>query len=674
VKEPARLRAEGTARAAVRPAPGTFSRSVVEAAGKLEVGDEALMLAREVAMLVPAEAAEERSAFALLVLASLVNLSHGSTRLPLAAAQEGLLARLLAELGAAPEERVGALELAARLGQRQGLEAWAPVIGEGDAYRPLLVQGACLYHQRTHALEARVAAALAARLCGPAADAHKVRQALDDTLRAPPEVGGKAVRPSDEQRAAVVSALTAPLTVISGGPGTGKTAVVVTILRTLVRAGGVDVGEVALAAPTGKATDRMRQSIAASLRQVREPALVDRELLRAPPAAVTLHRLLGYSPRSGRFRHHRNNPLAARLVIVDESSMIDLALMDRLLGALAPEARLVLLGDAHQLPSVEAGAVFRDLCRVGSERAVELTRSYRMDPSDPAGRNVLSLAQRMNAGDAEGLTAPGPASAGARSEVLALRGVTEVAFEGVELVEAVGLRARDGVLERWEAHARASMGEVAGLEDREHGTEGGQLDARGAADVAKVFAHQERFRVLCLTHGRTTGVESVNAWFHARAAARQGVAVRERELLAGEPVIVLRNDYERRLFNGDPGLVVRTTGGMAVAFRRDDGFVLFPLGSVRSAVEMAWAVTVHKAQGSEHDHVAVVLPETDTPLLHRELLYTAVTRSRRSALLVGPRAMLEVGVRRALVRESGVADRVREALAQGAAPSSPSGA
>jgi exodeoxyribonuclease V alpha subunit len=661
VRGPARLDARGTARLAVRPAPALVSAAVVDAVGRLEMGDPALMLASELAAMADGLPEGERGALALLVLASLLNLSRGSTRLPLGDAPEGLLAGLLMDLGATPEERAAVTALAGHIADG-AIERLAPILGDARAYRPLAVEGGCLYHQRTLALEDRAAAALAERLGGQAADPAPVMRALDDVLRAPSFVNGRAVEPSGEQRAAVVRALTSPLTVISGGPGTGKTAVVVTLLRTLARWDEAALDKVALAAPTGRAADRMRQSVAASLHRVRSPAFVDGVLMQHPPPALTLHRLLGYSPRSGRFRHHRNNPLAARFVLVDESSMIDLALMDRLLGALAPDARLVLLGDAQQLPSVDAGAVFRDLCRVGGDRAAHLSRSYRMDPEDPEGRNVLSIALRMNEGDVDGMFAPNADSAGVVTEAIAVRRADEVTFAKVELVEGSSARARDALLERWWAHLVEALDDAGakGVADRVLPLVEGRLAPEAEEEVGRLFAQHERFRILCLTHARPTGVAAVNGWFHARMAAGRAGGADVSDPLPGEPVIVLRNDYERRLFNGDQGLVIRTDGGKAAVFRRDGGFVLFPFDSVRSSLELAWAVTVHKAQGSEYDHVAVILPDTETPLLHRELLYTAVTRSRRSVLLVGPRAMLAHGVKHPLQRESGIADRIAQ--------------
>lgn len=637
----------------------TVRAPVIEALGRLDLGEDDVWAAAELARVAPDADPERRRAFAHLVLAVLAGERRGSTRLPLGG--DGLPV-VLDDLALDDDERRAVMQLVEQL--RRAPSAVLPMIGGPDDYRPLIVEGDHLYTQRGLALERRVAGLLRARLGRPppapeAGRAARIDGAIADVLADPPEKNGKPVRLSDEQRAALQLALLAPLAVVSGGPGTGKTSIVVSLLRALARTGDPPLESVALAAPTGKAADRMRQSVSQGLRRLRAPALADRALLTGVPEAWTLHRLLGYSPRSGRFRHHEGNPLSHRLVIVDESSMVDLALMDRLLRALADDARLVLLGDARQLPSVEAGAVFRDLCARGAERVVVLTRSYRLDPEDPAGRNILSVALRIDAGDGEGLVRPHAGSPGVRGERLAIREApSEVKLSGAELVEAVSARAREAVLERWEQLWLERMPELDTLAQRSWPVRDGRVGAEAVPELEHWLACFERFRVLCLTQGRATGVEAINAWFRDRAAARVGLEVGSDALLPAEPVLVRRNDYERRLFNGDQGLVIRSASGDGVVVRREGALVVHPVETVRFLVEPAWASTVHKAQGSEHDHVMVVLPDGDTPLLTRELLYTGVTRARKSVLLVGSRAILERGVRTTVRRFSGVADRL----------------
>lgn len=668
---------EGTAQARLRAGGERSSRhgAFAERALQLDMAEGDLFVAWELARLAKGLDEDELPALASVVLASLLARSRGSTRLPLpdpgVPREREPLDDLLAPLGVDDRLRATARALVREMQDPvPGRDArLAGLVGGVADHRPLVLDDGCLYHQRAWELERRLAYALATRLGTPGGDGADARRLVDDVEAAPPRTpDGSTVRLSDAQRDAVVAALDGRLTVISGEPGTGKTSIVVSILRALARRQDPPLDRVALAAPTGKAADRMRASVETALRRIERPALSDAALLRARPAPGTLHRLLGYSPRSGRFRHHERNPLAARFVIVDESSMIDLELADRLLRALSSDAQLVLLGDARQLPSVDAGAVFRDVLHCGGARARELQDSYRMDPRQPAGRHILQVARSI--GNEE------PRALWSGHEAIRVRArETEIAFEGVELIEPSGPRDRERVLACWYDRRIGALEGLDSWRARAWRLDGDRVHEDDVADLDRLLAHFERSRMLCVTRGRNRGVEAVNAWFHARAAEEVRAADMEgrgAELVPGEPVLVHRNDYHRNLFNGDTGVVVRVrhAGGgggahpppphLAAVFRRDDHLVSFPLDAVHGLLEPAWAVTVHKAQGSEHAHVAVLLPTVDTPLLTRELLYTAMTRASVSVLVIGTRAMLEVGVRRGFERSSGLAARVAQ--------------
>ncbi len=290
------------------------------------------------------------------------------------------------------------------------------ILGRPGDYKPLIVEGDYLYHQRLLDQENRVAESLRRRLAASprAIDPSKIETAIQDVLEHPAVIGERPVQLSAEQQQAIRTAIGRSLTAISGGPGTGKTSVVVSILRVLARL-GVAMESVALAAPTGKAANRMEAVHPKRLVAIPNRGETDGEILQHLPEAKTLHRLLGYSSRMGGFRHHENNPLAYEVVIVDEASMIDLDLMDRLLRATPKESRLILLGDADQLPSVDAGAVFRDLLQAKEgtppddprrDTSVVLTESYRMDPTDTDGRAILMVAAHINAGRAKALFDP----------------------------------------------------------------------------------------------------------------------------------------------------------------------------------------------------------------------------------------------------------------------------
>ncbi len=648
-----------------RPKDGTSAHGLPsELVGAAQTGWELepgfLFLASELARCAPAVVGAERRALIFLVTALLVNQRRGSTRLPLG---DTTLQRLLDDLEATPADRQaidGLLHEARRAGGRL-----APIVGAPGEHKPLLLGDDNLYVQRMHHHEERLVTSLLARMsyAGAAIDEAQVQAHFAEVLAQAPMMGGAPLRLSDEQRGAVESALRLPLAVISGGPGTGKTSIVVSILRMLVRL-GIPLESVALAAPTGKAANRMAESIRGYIGAIPEPGEADRSIAARCPEPRTLHRLLGYSTRSDRFHHGERNPLTESIVIVDEASMIDLILMDRLLRALRPETRLILLGDAEQLPSVDAGAVLRDLLPPpGSEDArsafsSRLTQSYRMDPSDPAGRNILTIARAINEGRSSSLFEG--------DETIRLRArVDELAFEKVELIPTEGPSALEALLERWHRERIRGLPGFAELCRREYLWTGDGFAARDLDSLGTLFRHFERQRILCVTRGDSwfTGAEAVNALVHRMAGEASGQ--RDPIFFPGEPVMMQRNDYGRGLFNGDQGLVlrVREEGDEGHHFRAvfptPQGYALFHLEGLRGQLRHSYAMTVHKAQGSEFDTALLVLPESPMPLLTREILYTAVTRARRSVVIAGTREVLSAGIAQRLERHSGIGERLR---------------
>jgi len=574
-------------------------------------------------------------------------------------------------------------------------------------------------------LEERLAHALAARLARPSGvPPRALDHALAELDASPPERDGRPVRLSEEQRAAVRAALVRAITVVTGGPGTGKTAIVVSVLRAAARlgdptggasadlGGGLAAGGIALAAPTGRAADRMRRSVAAALGQIPRPGFADLALLRRPPPASTLHRLLAFDPATGTAGHHPAAPLPYRLVVLDEASMADLELLDALLQALPGEARLVVLGDADQLPSVDGGAGLRDLVRHldrrGDAALLRLTRSFRMDPADPAGRHVLSVARRVQAGDPalEALPADRPrgrTAAAATLDPLPIPFAPEAPAglppPGVSGVLALDAAARAQALDRW---AEAMGGALLRAPDPSRWSfPDGFGDPATAPRLAALFREREAAQVLALSRraGGLLGVEALNRWFAWRrrehpSAPPVGDPRSPPPLRPGEPVLATRNDYERGLWNGDPGIVVswpRPSGGLAraVAFpgvvdaagdpERARRF-LQPLAAIQDLVERAYATTIHKAQGGEHDAVLLVLPPAAAAvgggqgapgperLATRELVYTALTRARRHATVLGTPDALAAAVGRRLERDTGLAERLGEAADRAGAP------
>lgn len=453
------------------------------------------------------------------------------------------------------------------------------------------------------------------------------------------------------QRAAALTAILRGLTVVTGGPGTGKTATVVRLLTLLLgeaHRAGEEPPRILLLAPTGKAAARLTESIEAAIPALDSPAEIIAAL---PRSASTIHRALGsIGSTASRFRHDADHPLIADAVVVDEASMVDLALMNRLISAVPRRARLVLLGDRDQLASVEAGAVLGDLCDARVER-----RSY-----SAAHLDDLS---KLGAIELPGLPlfAPKP---GLRDSIVRL--AHSYRYDAESGIGRLAKAIRDG--RAADALDILESGESAGVRRLEPPAEGLHADAE--AEIAESFrpalesespadalAALNRFRVLCAHRSGPSGVTRVNA--------RIVELLRERDLLGargghypGRAILVTRNDYTLGLFNGDVGLVLRS------AAHPDSVLAMFPApgGALRGfstarlpAHETAFAMTVHKTQGSEVERLVLVLPES-SPLVTRELLYTAVTRARRGMTVQASRRTIEEGIATETRRASGLAD------------------
>ena len=515
-----------------------------------------LTLAATFAGIPPGLERQDRDALTLVALLVLLSVQEGHTRLPLAGAGgEDAQAKLARFTGTATP--------LAHLLDRPAL---AVAFGApGETGRPFVRTPEWITSARLHAAEARLAEAIRSRTAGSLPGEPEGPE-LGDLLQAP-------VLLSEEQRRAVRRAIQSPFTLLTGGPGTGKTSIVVAILRAAVRL-GFDPVEIALAAPTGKAAQRMGESIRGTLGRIASPSEEDRRLLDHLPEPQTLHRLLAFLPFRQTFRHHRNNPLPHRLVILDESSMVGLELMDGLATALDSHARLVLLGDAEQLPSVEAGAVFRDLVDALPQATLRLTHSYRMDAANPDGRSVLLAAQALRTGDAATLDAEGALAT--RPDTAGLQG------RGAEHAEVddPALRAfLSDYLDR-EILSRPGFREAS---DRIYHHDGQAWADGDEAALEVLFRAHEHAKILCPLR-ETPGLRSVaglNQRLH-HLVGREAAGALDRDLTvyAGEPVMVTLNDYRRGLFNGDQGIVVkaRLEDGIhqAVAFRTSTGFRLLP--------------------------------------------------------------------------------------------------
>ncbi len=538
-------------------------------------------------------------------------------------------------------------------------EGATPPVDQDNAPRPLVLAGDRLYLRRYWSYQERLVGQLLRRVeARPRAiDAGLLAGGL---MRLFPGVG-----PDDDQRRAAALAVERGFCVISGGPGTGKTTTVRKILVLLLEqalgaaAAGTDGGTLAtrvlLLAPTGKAAARMKEALLDGLDQL--PGVDEAVLEALPRQALTLHRALGYQPRTPtRFRHDADDPLPVDIVVVDEASMVDLAMMAKLFEAVPPHARLVLLGDADQLASVEAGAVLGDICAAGPPDAlVQLRRAWRFGPQSGIG----ALSRAVNAGDADRAlgylrhqATEDMAVAGAAYGDL---GFIELASDDYEGIQGTLDRVvRPAVLGELQAYFEAVIRD---------------------APPPVVLDLLSRFRVLCAHRRGQLGVHGLNQaierWLLAggwipRPLPGEG----DERWYPGRPLLVTRNDYQLELFNGDVGYIAQ--GATA-----DRATAIFPDASetgyraIRASRlpphETVFAMTVHKSQGSQLEHAMLVLPAAPSAIVTRELLYTGITRARRRVTVVGRDVVLRQGALERVERASGLRERLARATPDAAA-------
>ncbi len=530
-------------------------------------------------------------------------------------------------------------------------------VGTGIEPTPLVLQQDRLYLHRMWQNEGIVAQFFGnGRL--EAVDERCLRAVLDKFF-------GVSLEP-DWQKIAAAIAVTSKISLISGGPGTGKTTTVAKLLAALVQLASGTL-RILLAAPTGKAAARLTQSLNVASRLL---PLTQQERALFPDQAVTLHRLLGMQPNSQRLRYHRASPLNLDVLVVDEAAMVDLTMMARLIEALPADARVILLGDRDQLASVEAGAVFGDICRFiewgySIEREEQLTRltgcalqgqvqnrradsfaaacckrsiqipdslcllrtSWRFDEQS----GIAGLALAVNAGDS-------------KAALKVLRGeFHDVTRHPLAADEDYQVLLRTSIEEYQRYLARMNAG----------------------ADPAEVLVAFGHYQLLCALREGPFGVNGLNERI-VRALQSKGLISRARQYgkwYAGRPVMISRNNSALGLFNGDIGMTLFDADGCLKVW------FLLPDGSVKSVQpgrlpehETAWAMTVHKSQGSEFSHAALVLPNYIAPIVTRELVYTAVTRARARLTVYTSEQVFIHAIRTPTQRRSGVVDRVTNSL------------
>lgn len=498
------------------------------------------------------------------------------------------------------DDRVRDLMLASGLAEERG---------QKKASCPLVVDGDHLYLHRYWQYEK----CLAARICALAGSQKPPPAELEPMLDRyfPPNPGE-----TDWQREAARGAASQGFSIITGGPGTGKTTTVAKILALLLEQSDDRPLQIVLAAPTGKAAMRLQQAIGESKADLPCSKAI-RE--RIPEEASTIHRLLRARPPSPYFRHDASHPLPHDLIVIDEASMIDLALMAKLVAALKENARLILLGDKDQLASVESGAVLADLTLALPEQALELRKSWRFD------ENISALAEAVNRQKAVDAWS-----------ILRSAAATNLGLLETDLIEAIAGRQVEYL----------------------------QL-IRSGADYDAVNQAFNRFQTLCSSRRGSRGVEGINSAVEQRLAG-EGLITLGGQWYPGRPLMITQNDPAMHLYNGDIGICMadeEQANKLMVFFARPDGGVKKYLPSRLPHFVTVFAMTIHKSQGSEFDDVLLVLPDQHNPVLTKELLYTGITRARKTVTLAAEQGIFEASVRHKVERHGGLVHKVRQAQA-----------
>ncbi|MFW5774788.1 MAG: exodeoxyribonuclease V subunit alpha [Chitinivibrionales bacterium] len=500
------------------------------------------------------------------------------------------------------------------------------IVGSPGDYQPLILDNNRLYLYRYWHAEQRIAEMLLHKARhDPIASGQPLSPLLDSLFGQ----GDRLIH----QKTAAVAAASRSLCVVTGGPGTGKTTTAAGILQVLLSLKAPAALRISCAAPTGKAANRLRES----LHQAAEKSAFDLSL---PTEATTIHRLLGAGARG--FRYTRQNPIPADVIVIDEASMIDITLIFQLLEAISPECRLILLGDRHQLASVEPGAILGDLC-----------------PDDQVARYTPEFAEFVN--QTTGLHIPADESASPLSDCLTeLRTVFRFNADIAQVSSDVRSGNPDKVLESISQPATKQVNRLAF--DDPHKSSNAFVQTVipyyqslfEADSVDELFAALAKFRILCALRNGPAGVHAINAAIE-RLLYQKKMIHGDLNWYEGKPILITRNDYNLNLFNGDVGIITRKfTGEYAAVFTGQKGEYRSLPPARLPCHETAYAMTIHKSQGSEFDHVMLVFPNRESPVLTRELLYTGITRAKNKVDIIGSEDILRSIVVKTIERTTGL--------------------
>lgn len=515
----------------------------------------------------------------------------------------------------------------------------SPAVSEQEGATPLKLIGERLYLNRMWQNEQAVARFFGAENRAIPLDEEQVASVLNQLFDPTPD--------TDWQKVAAAVALTRRISVISGGPGTGKTTTVAKLLAALVQLSGTQTLRIQLAAPTGKAAARLTESLGSALRRL---PLDDVQKAALPNDACTLHRLLGAQPNSQRLRYHAGNLLHLDVLVVDEASMVDLPMMAKLINAMPANARVIFLGDRDQLASVEAGAVLGDICHYVTHgyspgRAAELSRltGYSLPVGEGAQasalRDGLCLLQKSYRFDSQS-------------------GIGQLAFavntSDVKQARAAFTR---GFADITKQPLRETEDYAVMIADAVEGYRPYLELMHNHAEPAAILEAFGRYQLLCALRDGPFGVSGLNnrielALIQKRLIERPNQA--SSRWYNGRPIMISRNDSSLGLFNGDIGIALDRGEGQRVWFPMPDGMIKSVQPSRLPGHDTAYAMTVHKSQGSEFDHAALVLPNQYTAVVTRELVYTAITRARNRLSLYADDRVLEKAIMTRTERRSGL--------------------
>lgn len=535
-----------------------------------------------------------------------------------------------------------------------------------DLSSPIILDNGLLYLQRMWSYEEKVAQFFRQEHSIVDIDENELIKVLNQLFPATKES-----QETNWQKVAASVAITSPISIISGGPGTGKTTTVAKILAAFVMLTSNEKPIIQLAAPTGKAAARLTESLGKALAQLN---LSEEENKWMPKQAQTIHRLLGAQPESQQVRYNKDNPLQLDILVVDEASMVDLPMMARLIDALPSKCHVIFLGDKDQLASVEAGAVLGDICRFSEDgfsqkrfdqinhlTQGELVKSTDIIPVSQTPVSVVSdslclLRKSYRFGEDSGIGQLALAvNKGQAKTTIALLKKAEVSPQQLEIalepqdVSFIALESKESYLLMIQDAVNAY---------REYLT---LVSQKASPDI--ILNTFNQYRLLCARREGSFGVSGLNdrieMLLHRQRLIRRPTNSYQSDYI-GRPIMIQRNDSTLGLFNGDIGIMLNNDEGeMKAFFQLPDGKLKAIQPSRLPQHETAYVMTVHKSQGSEFTHTALVLPDKFSPVVSRELLYTALTRAKQKLSLYASESMVKMAIQTRIQRRSGLIDKLR---------------